>query len=161
WGVFSVPAGTPKEVVSKLTAALNAGMASPDIQQQIIKLGMIPPGPLSHEELERFIASEIARRGKVVRQAGAARGGMGGAERMASPRKRGPIYPTPVVMDPLARGRQETGQPHKNRVGHISVRHMCDDGVLSKPSPSFGCLKLRPMMSTKLSRLTTALGSNE
>ena len=50
---------------------------------------------------------------------------------------------------------------HKNRVGHISVRHMCDDGVLSRPRPSFGCLKLRPMMSTKSSRSTLALGSNE
>ena len=51
--------------------------------------------------------------------------------------------------------------PRKNRVGHISVRHMCDDGVLSRPSPSFGCLKLRPMMSTKSSRSTLASGSNE
>jgi tripartite-type tricarboxylate transporter receptor subunit TctC len=50
---------------------------------------------------------------------------------------------------------------HKNRVGHINVRHMCDDGVLSKPKPSFGCLKLRPMISTKSSRLTLALGSKE
>src|SRR5438105_10527873 len=50
---------------------------------------------------------------------------------------------------------------HKYRVGHISVRHMCDDGVLSRPRPSFGCLKLRPMMSTKSSSLTLAFGSNE
>src|SRR5262245_32859176 len=56
---------------------------------------------------------------------------------------------------------QRFQRDHKNRVGHISVRHMCDDGVLSKPSPSFGCLKLRPMMSMKSSRLTLALGSNE
>ena len=54
-----------------------------------------------------------------------------------------------------------TESRYKNRVGHISVRHMCDDGELSKPSPSFGCLKWRPTMSTKSSRLTVALGSNE
>ena len=42
WGVFSVPAGTPKDVVSKLQAALNGVLALPDVQQQIIRLGMIP-----------------------------------------------------------------------------------------------------------------------
>jgi len=56
---------------------------------------------------------------------------------------------------------QREPDDHKNRVGHISVRHMCDDGVLSRPRPSFGCLKLRPMMSTKSSRSTLASGSNE
>jgi hypothetical protein len=50
---------------------------------------------------------------------------------------------------------------YKNRVGHISVRHMCADGELSKPSPSFGCLKLRPMMSTKSLRSIFASGSKE
>src|ERR1700683_5671028 len=50
---------------------------------------------------------------------------------------------------------------YRNRVGHISVRHICADGEVSKPRPSFGCLKLRPTMSTKSSRLTLAFGSNE
>jgi tripartite-type tricarboxylate transporter receptor subunit TctC len=72
WGVFSVPASTPKEVVAKLQAALNATLALPDVQQQIIRLGMIPGGPGSPEDLGRFIDSEIARWGKVVRQAGLA-----------------------------------------------------------------------------------------
>lgn len=72
WGMFVVPAGTPKEVVSKLQAALTAVLALPDVQQQIVKLGMIPGGTASSEELERFIAAEIARWGKVVTQAGLA-----------------------------------------------------------------------------------------
>jgi hypothetical protein len=50
---------------------------------------------------------------------------------------------------------------YRNRLGHSMVRHMCADGLLSRPRPSFGCLKLRPMMSVKSSRLTLALGSNE
>src|SRR5271165_1393704 len=50
---------------------------------------------------------------------------------------------------------------HRNRVGQFSVRHMCDAGVLSKPRTSFGCLKLRPTISVKSSRLTTASGSKE
>jgi tripartite-type tricarboxylate transporter receptor subunit TctC len=44
----------------------------PEVQQQIIKLGMIPGSMSSTEELERFITSEIARWGKVVTQAGLA-----------------------------------------------------------------------------------------
>jgi tripartite-type tricarboxylate transporter receptor subunit TctC len=72
WGVFAVPAGTPKEVVGRLQAALAEVLALPDVQQQIIKLGMIPGSTSSPEELERFIASEIARWGKVVTQAGLA-----------------------------------------------------------------------------------------
>jgi tripartite-type tricarboxylate transporter receptor subunit TctC len=72
WGVFAVPAGTPKEVVSRLQPALTAALALPEVQQQIIKLGMIPSTLSSTEELERFIASEIARWGKVVTQAGLA-----------------------------------------------------------------------------------------
>ena len=72
WGVFSVPAGTPKEVVAKLKAALDAAIALPEVQQQIIKLGLIPGGASSPEELQRFISSEIARWAKVVTQAGLA-----------------------------------------------------------------------------------------
>jgi tripartite-type tricarboxylate transporter receptor subunit TctC len=72
WGVFSVPAGTPKEIVSKLQNALNSALALPDVQQQIIRLGMIPGSPSSPEELQRFIDSEIVRWGKVVQQAGLA-----------------------------------------------------------------------------------------
>jgi tripartite-type tricarboxylate transporter receptor subunit TctC len=72
WGVFSLPAGTPKEVVAKLQAALDGAIALPEVQQQIIRLGLIPGGASSPEELQRFISSEIARWGKVVTQAGLA-----------------------------------------------------------------------------------------
>ena len=72
WGVFSVPAGTPKEVVGKLQTALASVMALPDVQQQIIKLGMLPVTTISPVELQRFIDSEIVRWGKVVQQAGLA-----------------------------------------------------------------------------------------
>jgi tripartite-type tricarboxylate transporter receptor subunit TctC len=72
WGVIALQTGTPKEIVSKVKTALDATMALPDVQQQIIKLGMIPGGASSPEDLQRFIASEIERWGKVVTQAGLA-----------------------------------------------------------------------------------------
>src|SRR5689334_18701082 len=51
--------------------------------------------------------------------------------------------------------------PQRNRVGHMSVRHMCATGLPSNPSPSSGCLKLRPSTSSKSSSCTTTFGSNE
>ena len=51
--------------------------------------------------------------------------------------------------------------PQRYFVGRRIVRHMCETGLLSKPKPSSGCLKLRPTMSVKGSQLTTALGSKE
>jgi tripartite-type tricarboxylate transporter receptor subunit TctC len=72
WGMISVPAGTPSPIVSKLKTALDGVLALPEVQQQIIKLGMIPGGDTSSEELQRFVASEIVRWAKVVTQAGLA-----------------------------------------------------------------------------------------
>jgi tripartite-type tricarboxylate transporter receptor subunit TctC len=72
WGVFSVPAGTPKEVVGKLQTALDAVVALPAVQAQIIQLGMLPGSRPSPAELQRFIDAEIVRWGKVVQQAGLA-----------------------------------------------------------------------------------------
>jgi len=72
WGVFSVPAGTPKEIVSKLRAALAEVVALPEVQQQLIKVGMVPAAIAQPAELARFVESEVARWGKVVTQAGLA-----------------------------------------------------------------------------------------
>ncbi len=72
WGVIALQAGTPKEIVSKVKTALDGTMALPDVQQQIIRLGMIPGSGSSPEELQRFINSEITRWAKVVTQAGLA-----------------------------------------------------------------------------------------
>jgi len=72
WGMFSVPSGTPPDVVAKLKAALTESLALPAVQQQIIALGMIPVPSSTPDELQRFVGSEIARWGKVVQQAGLA-----------------------------------------------------------------------------------------
>jgi tripartite-type tricarboxylate transporter receptor subunit TctC len=72
WGVFSVPAGAPKEVVSKLRAALAEVVVLPEVQQQLIRVGMVPTAIAQPAEVARFVESEIARWGKVVTQAGLA-----------------------------------------------------------------------------------------
>jgi tripartite-type tricarboxylate transporter receptor subunit TctC len=72
WGMIVAPAGTPAPVVARLNAELNKVAALPDVQQQIVKLGMIPGGTAPPEKLQGFINSEIERWGKVVQQAGLA-----------------------------------------------------------------------------------------
>jgi tripartite-type tricarboxylate transporter receptor subunit TctC len=72
WTMFVAPAHTPKEIVSRLHAELRSIVALPEIQQQIVKIGMIPLDSPPPEELQPFINSEIVRWGKIVQQAGIA-----------------------------------------------------------------------------------------
>lgn len=66
------PAATPNDIVMRLHAELKAVLGSSEIQEQILKLGMLPVTGLSREEPQPFINSEIERWGKIVRQVGLA-----------------------------------------------------------------------------------------
>ena len=66
------PAGMPKDVVAKLNAAVNAAIAEPEVTKKLADLQFIPIGKGSPAELDRFVAAEIGRWGKVVREAGVA-----------------------------------------------------------------------------------------
>jgi tripartite-type tricarboxylate transporter receptor subunit TctC len=66
------PANTPKKIVSRLHAELKGIVELPEIQQQMITIGMIPVNSPPPEDLQRFINSEIVRWAKVVHQAGIA-----------------------------------------------------------------------------------------
>jgi tripartite-type tricarboxylate transporter receptor subunit TctC len=71
WIMIVAPAKTPKEIVAKLHVELKNIAELPEIQRQVVNLGMIPVSSPSPQELERFINSEIIRWGKVAQQAGA------------------------------------------------------------------------------------------
>ena len=72
WGMIVAPAGTPNDIVSRLNADLLAALATLEVQQQIIRLGMVPAQPAPVAGLQDYINSEMARWGKVVQQAGLA-----------------------------------------------------------------------------------------
>jgi tripartite-type tricarboxylate transporter receptor subunit TctC len=72
WQAVAVPGGTPKEVVAKLNAAVNATIAEPDVSRKLVDLQFIPNGKGTPEELERFVRAEAMRWSKVVQQAGVA-----------------------------------------------------------------------------------------
>jgi tripartite-type tricarboxylate transporter receptor subunit TctC len=71
WQMIVAPAKTPNEIVDKLNAELNAIVRDPVTNRDINGRGHIAVVTPPVAELQRFVASEIVRWGKVVEQAGA------------------------------------------------------------------------------------------
>jgi tripartite-type tricarboxylate transporter receptor subunit TctC len=72
WIGVLAPSGTPRDVVSKLNGAMVKALALPEIQEKLSGQGAEPVGS-SPEEFDAFIKSEIAKWGKVIRDAGVPR----------------------------------------------------------------------------------------
>jgi tripartite-type tricarboxylate transporter receptor subunit TctC len=72
WHMLVVPAGTPKDIVTRLNTELKAVMALPETKKQIVDIGLIPMEPPPVEEMQKFLAAEITRWGKLVHEAGIA-----------------------------------------------------------------------------------------
>ena len=68
WFGFLAPPGTPKDVVAKLNAEIVKVLAIPDIRQRLVEGGSEVIGN-SPEAADRFLHSEIARWGAVVKAA--------------------------------------------------------------------------------------------
>jgi tripartite-type tricarboxylate transporter receptor subunit TctC len=72
WQMVVAPAKTPRPIVDRLHAGFKGLLAASDVRAQIAKTGMLPMDTTTVEGLQAFVKSEIARWGKVVRQAGIA-----------------------------------------------------------------------------------------
>jgi tripartite-type tricarboxylate transporter receptor subunit TctC len=70
WFGLCAPAATPKAVVDKTNADLNAALGTPETQQRILGLGAQPLN-MTPEEFSRFVGAEIAKWSKVVKDSGA------------------------------------------------------------------------------------------
>jgi tripartite-type tricarboxylate transporter receptor subunit TctC len=68
WGIIA-PAGTPAAVVKRLHAETAAILKSPEIQKWFTAEGAVP-ADLSTPQFAKFILSEMAKWGKVVKSAG-------------------------------------------------------------------------------------------
>ena len=66
-GVFA-PAGTAPEIVAKLNAGLNAVLRQPDIVARLAQLN-VEARENTPEEFRAFVASEMDKWGRVVREA--------------------------------------------------------------------------------------------
>jgi tripartite-type tricarboxylate transporter receptor subunit TctC len=69
WNGLVAPAGTPEAIVTRLNAAVNDGLKSPDIRAALAKLGSEPLIG-SPQEFAAFIASEAKKWSETVRLAG-------------------------------------------------------------------------------------------
>ena len=69
WFGVAVPAGTPKDIVSRVAAEIAAAVASPELNALYVSAGL-EPETNTPTEYTAFIRGEVARWGKAVRDAG-------------------------------------------------------------------------------------------
>jgi len=69
WQAIVAPAGTPADVVEKINAVVNQGLATTEIKNKIIGLGG-QPEPKSVQEFAAFIVAQYRRWGDVIRITG-------------------------------------------------------------------------------------------
>lgn len=67
---FLAPAGTPREVVAKLSEAFRQVLTTPDIRNRMVTQGA-DPAFLAHEDFARFLGAEMPRWAEAVRKSGA------------------------------------------------------------------------------------------
>lgn len=68
WFGLFVPAGTPRPIIARLYQETAEALKDADVRDRLLKLGAEPVGS-SPEEFGRFFNAEVARWGKVVREA--------------------------------------------------------------------------------------------
>jgi tripartite-type tricarboxylate transporter receptor subunit TctC len=68
WYAYMAPAGTPKEIVSRLHRELVQALNAPDVRVQLEKQG-VEAKPGTPEELAKYIERELATWGRVVKEA--------------------------------------------------------------------------------------------
>ena len=70
WYGVLAPAGVPREIVARLNGDLVRMMRAPEMRERLAPMG-IQPLASTPDEFGEFLKSEVARWGKVVREAGA------------------------------------------------------------------------------------------
>lgn len=69
WTGLFAPAGTPKPVIDKLNAEVNAVLALPEVKDRLASLG-VEPAPMSAGEFTAFAREEVGKWSRLVRDAG-------------------------------------------------------------------------------------------
>jgi tripartite-type tricarboxylate transporter receptor subunit TctC len=73
WTLICAPTATPSATINKLAVELQAAVEQPDVQNLIIRIGMLPTKSPPPEKLKSFLVSEIDRWGKLIERAGIAK----------------------------------------------------------------------------------------
>ncbi len=72
WHGLYAPKGTPKPVIDKLVAALQAALKEPDVQKRYTELGAVtfPPDKQTPQALQQHLKAEIDKWGPIIKKAG-------------------------------------------------------------------------------------------
>jgi tripartite-type tricarboxylate transporter receptor subunit TctC len=70
WQSIVVPAGTPKNVISRLHAAITKVLTMPDVRERLMKAGVQPATSQSPEEFAAFMRSQAETRSRVIKAVG-------------------------------------------------------------------------------------------
>jgi len=68
FGTF-VPAGTPREVITRLNGEIRSVLQVPEVRQRLLESGLVATGA-PPEEFGRFVAAESAKWQKIVKEKG-------------------------------------------------------------------------------------------
>jgi len=69
WVMFLAPAGTPPEIVERLSAEIQKAVKSPELSKQFEDLALVPVGS-TPAQASKFFADEVAKWGEVITKAG-------------------------------------------------------------------------------------------
>lgn len=69
WSMVLAPAKTPKDIVDRLNGEINKILSSPAVREKLDSTGVVA-GSGSPEDAAAFLASEVARNAKVIKDAG-------------------------------------------------------------------------------------------
>jgi tripartite-type tricarboxylate transporter receptor subunit TctC len=70
WQSVVVPAGTPKEIVTRLFNSISKTMANEDVRKKLLTAGIEPATSKSPEDFAAFIKSQADTRARVIKQVG-------------------------------------------------------------------------------------------
>jgi tripartite-type tricarboxylate transporter receptor subunit TctC len=70
WQSIVAPAGTPREVVSKLHGSIKKVLATPEVREKLAAAGIEPASSDSPEEFAAFVRSQADVRAKVIQAVG-------------------------------------------------------------------------------------------
>jgi tripartite-type tricarboxylate transporter receptor subunit TctC len=73
WTIISAPSATPRPVIDLLANEISIATQEPEVQTLITNIGALPEKSPPPDEIQKFLASEIARWGALIERAGAAK----------------------------------------------------------------------------------------
>ena len=70
WQSIVAPAGTPRDVVTKLHGSIKKVLALPEVRENLLNAGIEPASSNTPEEFAAFIRSQADTRAKVIQAVG-------------------------------------------------------------------------------------------